>query len=119
MIKVTNIFIILFLTFIVSFLKAKSSEEMIKESIANYPGKCPCPYSIMSNGKKCGKEKPLILNQGMNSLCYISDIKNNSDIAKGSSLKIVDGDTIHIGKNKYRLHGIDAPETQQQCERKK
>ena len=55
MIKVTNIFIILFLTFIVSFLKAKSSEEMIKESIANYPGKCPCPYSIMSNGKKCEK----------------------------------------------------------------
>ena len=57
----------------------------------------------------------------MNLLCYISDIKNNSDIAKGSSfssVKIVDGDTIHIGKNKYRLHGIDAPETQQQCERK-
>ena len=44
--------------------------------------------------------------------------KNNSDKTKGSSLKIVDGDTIHIGKNKYRLHGIDAPETQQQCERK-
>ena len=54
MIKVTNIFII-FLTLIASFLKAKSPEEMIKESIANYPGKCPCPYSIMSNGKKCGK----------------------------------------------------------------
>ena len=52
-------------------------------------------------------------------MCYISDIKNNSDKVKGSSLKIVDGDTIHIGKNKYRLHGIDAPETQQQCERKK
>ena len=118
MIKVTNIFIILFLTFIVSFLKAKSSEEMIKESIANYPGKCPCPYSIMSNGKKCGKRSAYSKPGGYEPLCYISDIKNNSDIAKGSSLKIVDGDTIHIGKNKYRLHGIDAPETQQQCERK-
>ena len=70
MIKVTNIFIILFLTFlrcsvIVSFLvKAKSSEEMIKESIANFPGKCPCPYSIMSNGKNVEKEV-LILNQGI------------------------------------------------------
>ena len=29
--------------------------------------------------------------------------------------KIVDGDTIHIGKNKIRLHGIDAPEIKQTC----
>ena len=29
--------------------------------------------------------------------------------------KIVDGDTIHIGKNKIRLHGIDAPEWNQSC----
>ena len=116
MIKIMNIFIILFLTLIGSFLKAKSPEEMIKESIANYPGKCPCPYSIMSNGKNVEKKcysKP----GGYEPLCYISDIKINSDKTKGGSLKIVDGDTIHIGQNKYRLHGIDAPETQQQCKR--
>ena len=29
--------------------------------------------------------------------------------------KVVDGDTIHIGKNKIRLHGIDAPERDQKC----
>jgi endonuclease YncB( thermonuclease family) len=29
--------------------------------------------------------------------------------------KVVDGDTIHIGKNKIRLHGIDAPEIDQKC----
>ena len=29
--------------------------------------------------------------------------------------KIIDGDTIHIGKNKIRLHGIDAPEIEQTC----
>ena len=29
--------------------------------------------------------------------------------------KIIDGDTIHIGKNKIRLHGIDAPEWNQSC----
>ena len=29
--------------------------------------------------------------------------------------RIVDGDTIHIGKNKIRLHAIDAPETKQKC----
>ena len=32
--------------------------------------------------------------------------------------KVVDGDTIHIGLNKIRLHGIDAPETNQTCEKK-
>ena len=29
--------------------------------------------------------------------------------------KVIDGDTIHIGKNKIRLHGIDAPEIDQTC----
>ena len=29
--------------------------------------------------------------------------------------RIVDGDTIRIDKTKYRLHGIDAPEINQQC----
>ena len=31
--------------------------------------------------------------------------------------KVVDGDTIHIGLNKIRLHGIDAPETNQTCKK--
>ncbi len=29
--------------------------------------------------------------------------------------RIIDGDTIHIGNNKIRLHGIDAPEINQDC----
>ena len=29
--------------------------------------------------------------------------------------KIIDGDTIYIGKNKIRLHAIDAPEKKQTC----
>ena len=29
--------------------------------------------------------------------------------------KIIDGDTVHINKNKIRLHAIDAPETKQTC----
>ena len=31
--------------------------------------------------------------------------------------RVVDGDTIHIGATKIRLHGIDAPETKQECYR--
>ena len=29
--------------------------------------------------------------------------------------RVVDGDTIHIGKTKIRLHGLDAPESKQTC----
>ena len=29
--------------------------------------------------------------------------------------KVIDGDTIHIGKDKIRLYGIDAPEIEQIC----
>jgi len=32
-------------------------------------------------------------------------------------VKVVDGDTIHIGNTKYRLFGIDAPELSQQCKK--
>ena len=33
---------------------------------------------------------------------------------KGKAI-IIDGDTIHIGNNKVRLYGIDAPEINQSC----
>jgi endonuclease YncB( thermonuclease family) len=33
--------------------------------------------------------------------------------------RVVDGDTIHIGETKIRLHGIDAPEMKQTCKTKK
>jgi endonuclease YncB( thermonuclease family) len=29
--------------------------------------------------------------------------------------RIVDGDTVHIGKTKIRFHGINAPESKQKC----
>ena len=33
--------------------------------------------------------------------------------------KVVDGDTIHINDNKFRLEGIDAPEMRQQCKKER
>ena len=38
-----------------------------------------------------------------------------STLSSANILKIIDGDTIHINKNKIRLHAIDAPETNQTC----
>ena len=42
-----------------------------------------------------------------------------STVSSGKTIfgkaKVIDGDTIHINKNKIRLHAIDAPETNQTC----
>ena len=40
--------------------------------------------------------------------CFIFSVLN-------AEVRVVDGDTIHIGNNKYRLEGIDAPEAGQKC----
>ena len=37
--------------------------------------------------------------------------------ADEKNIRVIDGDTIHIGKLKYRFFGIDAPETKQICEK--
>ena len=74
----------------------------------------------MSNGNKCGKRSAYSKPGGYEPLCYVSDIKgkegSKSNITKSlKNIRIVDGDTIHIDKIKYRLHGIDAPEMKQLC----
>ena len=38
-------------------------------------------------------------------------------IASEKKIQVIDGDTIHIGKLKYRFFGIDAPETKQICKK--
>lgn len=38
-------------------------------------------------------------------------------LAASPEVRVLDGDTIKIGKVNYRLHGIDAPEKVQRCQR--
>jgi len=49
-------------------------KNMIAKSIANYPGKCACPYQLKSYGKKCGKSSAYSKSRGYSPLCYLSDI---------------------------------------------
>ena len=117
----STIYLMVVIVFLVSNQgQTQTPEQMIRESIANYLGKCPCPYSIMSNGNKCGKSSAYSKPGGYEPLCYVSDITgeeiSKSNTAKPSkNIRIVDGDTIHIDKIKYRLHGIDALEMKQLC----
>ncbi|MES2986259.1 MAG: hypothetical protein V4686_04030 [Patescibacteria group bacterium] len=50
-------------------------EAMIKKSIREYKGSCPCPYSTMKNGRSCGKTSAWSKPKGKSPLCYLSDIK--------------------------------------------
>lgn len=114
--KLSYLLLLIVIVFYCNQTFSKTSEQIIQDSISQYPGKCPCPYSIMSNGKKCGKRSAYSKPGGYEPLCYVSDIlkkKNSGNVQK--KIKIIDGDTIHINKIKYRLHGIDAPEMNQLC----
>lgn len=55
-------------------VKQTLSREMIKNSIHNYSGPCPCPYSRDSRGYRCGKRSAYSRAGGYEILCYPSDI---------------------------------------------
>ena len=56
--------------------------------------------------------KILIFNLFLNLICFSTVTSGKTIFGKA---KVIDGDTIHIYKNKIRLHAIDAPETNQTC----
>lgn len=59
---------------------ATSSEikkELIHQSIAAYPGSCPCPYNAARNGSRCGARSAYSRPGGHSPLCYPSDVTND------------------------------------------
>ncbi len=53
---------------------AQVRQEMIRDSIASYPGNCPCPYNTARNGSSCGGRSAYSRGGGYAPLCYASDI---------------------------------------------
>jgi len=49
-------------------------QMIIQESIANYRGNCPCPYSVARNGSSCGARSAYSKPGGASPICYASDI---------------------------------------------
>ena len=47
---------------------------IIENSIATYPGRCPCPYHAASNGSRCGGRSAYSKSGGYSVICYESDI---------------------------------------------
>jgi hypothetical protein len=57
---------------------AQVRQQMIAENIAAYPGHCPCPYSLASNGSHCGKRSAWRKVGGYAPLCYAPDISDDA-----------------------------------------
>jgi len=48
--------------------------ELIRESIAAYPGRCPCPYNTARDGSNCGARSAYARVGGYEPLCYETDV---------------------------------------------
>jgi hypothetical protein len=50
------------------------AQALIQQSIAQYPGNCPCPYNKDRAGRSCGKRSAYSKPGGHSPLCYPSDV---------------------------------------------
>lgn len=53
---------------------AQLKQAVIRASIETYPGPCPCPYSVMRNGRPCGARSAYSRPGGYAPLCYPADV---------------------------------------------
>ena len=49
-------------------------QRIIQESIAAYPGNCPCPYNSDRAGRSCGRRSAYSKPGGYAPLCYPDDV---------------------------------------------
>ena len=57
---------------------AQIRKILIEESIAAYPGNCPCPYNIARNGSRCGGRSAWSRPGGAAPLCYPKDVSDET-----------------------------------------
>jgi hypothetical protein len=53
---------------------AQIKDILIKQSIAEYSGSCPCPYSTARNGSHCGRRSAHSRDRGAAPLCFAKDV---------------------------------------------
>ena len=49
-------------------------DQLTTESIARYPGNCPCPYNKDARGRNCGKRSGWNKPGGYSPLCFPEDV---------------------------------------------
>lgn len=53
---------------------AQVRQRIIRQSIASYPGACPCPYNTDRAGRSCGRRSAYSRPGGYAPLCYPNDV---------------------------------------------
>lgn len=53
---------------------AQIRQRIIRESIASYPGPCPCPYNTDRAGRRCGARSAYSRPGGHAPICYPADV---------------------------------------------
>jgi hypothetical protein len=53
---------------------AQIRQAIIRESLASYPGSCPCPYNTDRAGRSCGARSAYSRPGGYSPKCYARDI---------------------------------------------
>lgn len=54
--------------------EAQIKQEIIRESIEAYPGRCPCPYHTDRAGRRCGQRSAYSRPGGEAPVCYVQDV---------------------------------------------
>jgi hypothetical protein len=76
--KLVLVFLVVLFELSASYAESNSDQQIVQniinESIANYSGRCPCPYNRASNGSSCGKRSAYSRAGGYSPLCYDSDV---------------------------------------------
>jgi len=49
-------------------------KALIQQSIAAYPGNCPCPFNLDRAGRQCGRRSAYSRQGGYTPLCYPNDV---------------------------------------------
>lgn len=53
---------------------AQIRQEIIRQSIGNYAGSCPCPYNTDRAGRSCGRRSAYSRPGGESPICYPSNV---------------------------------------------
>jgi hypothetical protein len=56
---------------------AEVKREIIRQSLASYPGNCPCPYNTDRAGRRCGRRSAYSRPRGASPICYEHDVTEN------------------------------------------
>jgi hypothetical protein len=53
---------------------AQIRQAIIRQSLASYPGNCPCPYNVDRAGRSCGRRSAYSRPGGYAPICYDADV---------------------------------------------